>query len=114
MNITKTFTITANKRVMQRFERFLALLHFNSIFGHSSTFAMPLDGDGEDVFSVYPVPKEYKQDVDLIGGVGLSVEIAYDESYSGANLDVFKANTWVAKDAILYKGGIEYKRALGK
>ncbi len=80
--ITKTFTITTSPSVMKCFERFLALLHWNSRFGHSSIFAMPLDGDGSDKVTVNPEP-EHSTEVDLLAGVGLDIEIARENSYSG-------------------------------
>ncbi len=54
---TKTFTITTSPKLMKRIERFLALLHFNSSFGHSATFAMSLDGDGCEKVKVSDLEK---------------------------------------------------------
>lgn len=50
--ITKTFTITANKDMMLKIERFLAWLHFNTAWGHSATIAIDCDGDGSDKVEV--------------------------------------------------------------
>lgn len=41
-------TITASPSVILRIERFLALLHLSSIWGHSCTAAMDIDGDGSE------------------------------------------------------------------
>lgn len=79
---TETFTITAVPNVMKRFKRFLALLHYNSSWGHSAYFAMPLDGDGPDRFKVHDFKPGYAADVELIGSVGYSVEIALDDGYT--------------------------------
>jgi hypothetical protein len=50
--VTKTFTITTDPQMMLKIERFLAWLHFNSMWGHSATVAMDCDGDGEDDVTV--------------------------------------------------------------
>lgn len=76
--ITKTFEITATPDVMKRFERFLALMHYNG--GHSATFGMPFDGDGSDVLKTNP-PPENNEDRKYIGGFGPELEIAYNNSY---------------------------------
>lgn len=95
MSETKTFTITTSPGIMRRIERFLALLHHNSRFGHSATFAMPLDGDGEDKVTVEPEP-DFAKEVSLIGGVGGSVEIAYNDAYSCMNLKPL-GSRWLVK-----------------
>lgn len=99
--VTKTFTITTSPDVMKRFERFLALLHWNSRFGHSSIFAMPLDGDGWDKVTISPEPQHAKE-VNLIGGVGFDVELARDGSYGGKFIQQRTATYWV-KDNRLYR-----------
>lgn len=43
-----TVTITASPSVILRIERFLALLHLSSVWGHSCTAAMDIDGDGSE------------------------------------------------------------------
>lgn len=80
--IKKTYEIEASPDVIARFERFLALLHYNSRFGHSAYFGMPLDGDGSDTFTVDVDLSKYINEVDLIGGVGYNFEIALDNTYS--------------------------------
>jgi hypothetical protein len=79
--VTKTFTVTATPGVMRRFERFMALLHYNAGFGHSAHFAMFLDGDGWDKFELAEVDKRLKNEVDVIGCVGRDVEIACTDKY---------------------------------
>ena len=102
--ITRTFEITTSIEVMKRLERFLALLHFNSNFGHSGIFAMPLDGDGSDKVSVKGMERALCHEVDLIGGVGYDIEIAYNTTYSGADIDKEKKNKWcVKRSASLFK-----------
>jgi len=78
--ITKTFEITTSVTVMRRIERFFALLHWNSVHGHSATFAMPLDGDGQDKVAVKPTPGHSKE-VNLIAGVGHEVEVAGSNNF---------------------------------
>lgn len=101
--ITCTFTITTSKGVMERFKRFLALLHWNSRFGHSSTFAMFLDGDGNDQVTVEPEPG-FSKEVNLIGAVGHEVEIAGTNNFStiAANRDANRYST--ASVAVLKRG----------
>ena len=104
--ITKTFTITTSREVMKRIEHFLALLHFNSIFGHSGLFAMHLDGDGPEKVRVNDLPRELKDQVNAIGGVGYGVEIANENGYSGKFLDRKRESRWyVRPSATLYKDG---------
>lgn len=81
--ITETFTISASPDVMKRFRRFLALLHCNSTWGHSATFCMPLDGDGSDRFKIkdFKVDDVVASDVQLIGSVGFTAEVAGQDSY---------------------------------
>ena len=98
--ITKTFNITTSPKIMRRIERFFALLHWSSRFGHSGLFAMPLDGDGEDSVTVSPEPK-HKHEVDLIGGVGEGAEVALDGGYTFKRVESTK--WWVGPSATLYK-----------
>lgn len=43
-----TVTITSSESVILRVERFLALLHLSSAWGHTCTAAMDIDGDGSE------------------------------------------------------------------
>lgn len=99
--ITKTFNITTSPEVMKCIERFFALLHWNSRFGHSSIFAMPLDCDGSDKVTVDPVP-EHAKEVELIGGVGFDVEIAQPYSYGG-KFEAKHRSIYRVKDKKLYR-----------
>ena len=102
--VTKKFEITTSKEVMDRIERFFALLHFNSRFGHSGLFAMPLDGDGDDEVTVNGLNENLSYEVGLIGGVGYGVEIAFNNSYGGKYLDRNKESKWeTGPPANLYK-----------
>lgn len=104
--VTRTFEVTTSPDVMKRLERFLALLHFNSGFGHSGLFAMSLDGDGPEKVEVKDLDKRLGYEVDAIGGVGYGVEIARDESYGGAFLDRNRESKWYTGPAAnLYKEG---------
>ena len=99
--ITKTFTITTSADVMKRLERFFAMLHFNSNWGHSSFFGLFVDGDGADKITVDPKPTNHEE-VDLLGGVGFDVEIAQDNSYTGRFFAKERTAYWV-KDKKLYR-----------
>ena len=103
---TQIFEITTSPSVMKRLERFLALLHFNSGFGHSGTFAMALDGDGQENVQVKGIDNNLSYEVDAIGGVGYDVEIARDNSYSGVFTNKDKESKWYTGQAAnLYKDG---------
>jgi len=91
--VTKTFEITTSSEVMQRIERFLALLHHNSVFGHSGIFGMSLDGDGADKVSVSPKPK-HSGAVDAIGNVGYDIELANNRGFHGKKIDKKANNKW--------------------
>ena len=85
---TKTYTITATTDTLRKFEGFLALLHFNTGWGHSNLFAMPCDGDGHEHFRVDPEPdKHWRKKASKIGGTGATVEIAQERSYLGRFID---------------------------
>lgn len=84
--ITKTFTITASPKLIKRLERFLALIHFSSNWGHSGIFGMPLDGDGSDRIQVEPIDKNLRPGVDRVTGYGFGIELAMDHGFSGDHL----------------------------
>ena len=78
----KTFEVKTNSEfLMERFERFLALLHHNSNFGHSGLFAMPLDSDGDEKINILPEPK-FQNEVDLCGGIIGEIEIARENGFT--------------------------------
>lgn len=85
-SVTRIFVVKASSaQLMARFERLMALLHFSSSFGHSGTFGMPLDGDGNEKIRVTfeeSMPGQelfrFGHEVDLIGGVGYELELAID------------------------------------
>lgn len=79
--ITRTFEIETSEEVMRRIERFLALLHHNSNWGHSGIFAMNLDGDGDDHVKITPTPL-HKEEVQAIAYIGHDVEIAGSNGYT--------------------------------
>lgn len=47
-----TVTITSDEDMILKVERFLALLHLSSVWGHTCTAAMDIDGDGSDRLKV--------------------------------------------------------------
>ena len=104
---TKVFEITTDSKIMRRFERFLALLHFNSGFGHSGLFAMALDCDGPEKVEIKNLDEQLSYEVDAIASVGYGVEIARDNSYSGVFLDKKRESIWYTGQAAnLYKDGV--------
>lgn len=84
---TRTYTVTGSPRLLDRFERLLALIHYAGAWGHSGRFGMPLDGDGPERIKIEPVPEERRKGVDRIGGVGYDVELAIDRGFSGVYVD---------------------------
>ena len=105
-SVVKTFTVRATSDVMARFERFLALLHYNSCSGHSCLFAMHLDGDGSERLDVKEVDRNLMHEVDAIGDVGYNVEIAGNKKYYGVFIDHEKGAPWYTGNAAnLYKDG---------
>ena len=106
--VKKTFEIETSPSVMERIERFLALLHHNSNFGHSGLFAMHLDGDGQDKVVVTPKPK-FELEVDLCGGIGGSVEIAQNGGYTVRQISEMGSSWLVKPAAALYKNDDLYK-----
>jgi len=96
--IRKQFTITAHPDMMDRFEAFLAMLHYNG--GHSGLFAIPFDGDGNESLKIEPPPPEaYKKGVDGVAGTGASVEIAQGKGlYTGQFIDYDRGTYRVTPD----------------
>lgn len=112
--ITKTFTVTASKDVMKRFERFLALLHYNSSFGHSNHFGMYLDGDGPEKLRVNEVNHELHREVELIGSTAYDVEIANTDNYSGLYKDRHKENSYHTESEFRLMSNGEVRKRRGK
>jgi len=109
-DVTKVFTITTQPNVMQRIERFFALLHFNGIFGHSNLFGMHMDGDGSEKITIDEIDRDLRYEVNVIGGIGYDVEIASDTGYSGRFINRNReSNWWVGRAAASYKDGKLYK-----
>lgn len=84
--IKKTLTISADAETWAKFERFLALMHYNA--GHSAIFGMAFDGDGADTLKVDPAPDEaLRKPAQRIGDAGPELEIAGVNSYTARKLD---------------------------
>ena len=80
-----TLTIRATPDTLQKFLRFLALMHFNG--GHTGTFAMEFDGDGNERLSVDPpLPREMAAIAQRIGGSGMDVEEAHRWGYTAYSI----------------------------
>jgi hypothetical protein len=79
--ISYSFQIEMDKITAQRFHRLLALLHYNSAWGHSSNFGMFLDGDGSDFFKLKDesVIKAHRKGVDDL--TPNDVELAGEDSF---------------------------------
>lgn len=93
--VTKTYIIIATPDTLQKFERFLALMHYNA--GHSGCFAMQFDGDGHERLNVNPAPDEsFRNSAQKIGTTGASIEIALINAYHGRFINLDK--TWYVSD----------------
>ena len=88
----KTYTITATKDTLHKFETFLAFMHFNG--GHMGLFAMPFDGDGHERLSVDPPIDESLREITKVSQVGADVEIAYEGSSDVAFIDWKRTRAW--------------------
>lgn len=110
--ITKEFEITAPAETMERFEAFLAMLHYNG--GHSGYFGLNFDGDGSDSLHVDPKPPKYEAG-SKISGTGANVEIAMSsESAVGYFFDLDRGK-WMSDGDDCWKekreeGGWEWKK----
>lgn len=104
--IEKTYEVKfSSQKMVNRFERLLALIHKSSS-GHSSLFAIPIDGDGSDRIMIHGLPEGYIHEADLIAGVGYDVEVALDNSFSGKFINSDKEPKWYTGPAAnLYKDG---------
>lgn len=79
---TRSYELRGPPDTLDRFEMFLAMLHYNG--GHSGHFGISFDGDGHDRVTVKPPPPEkYRKGVGAISGSGADLEIAYEEGYGG-------------------------------
>ena len=110
---TRIYAVSASEEVLERFERFLAMLNYNSMWGHSGTFCMPLDGDGSESFIVdMPNDRQFsgvlRKEVELCSSIGGDFEIANTKSFTVKNSKDL-GSSWVVKDGKLYKNGEEYK-----
>ena len=103
--VTKDFKITAPPGVMRRFERFLAMLHFSSQWGHSGTFAMGLDGDGPERLTVSPAPNSFRDQYSLTSGIGGDIEIATSRGYTVCKMAKMGSEWLVRPSATLYRDG---------
>jgi hypothetical protein len=74
---TRTYTITAPAEVLERFERFLALVQWCAGVGHSTTCGFSIDGDGADRFEVEENLPEFEED-DVITRGSPSGEGSYE------------------------------------
>ena len=102
--VTKTFTITADPGVLERFERLLCMMQTGCAIGHSGTFGMSLDGDGADRFKVKESLRKYRNGAMKIGGVGYSVELATGAGYSGLMQDRDRKCRWSYADSGQFTG----------
>lgn len=105
--ITKKYEITfSDPYIMERFERLLALFHFNSSFGHSGMFGMSLDGDGPEKIKINSFSPKYCHEVDAIGDANYDIDIAIDNGYSGRYINKEKEPKYkVGPAAFLSKDG---------
>lgn len=76
---TRSYNITSSPGILNRFERLLAMLHWNGRWGHSGIFGMSLDGDGDDGMTVYPEPES--EGVSGVARAGEGIEMANDNGF---------------------------------
>lgn len=77
-----TVTITSSESVILRIERFLALLHLSSAWGHTCTAAMDIDGDGSEKV--------------VVSGIDISAHARYIEAITRRPRT--KSVDWVASE----------------
>lgn len=77
-----TVTITSSESVILRIERFLALLHLSSAWGHTCTAAMDIDGDGSEKV--------------IVSGIDISAHARYIEAITRRPRT--KSVDWVASE----------------
>ena len=110
--IAKTFTIETNPEMMTKIERFMAMIHYNSNWGHTSTFGLPVDGDGGDHINVQEVDDKYRAGVNAIGNVGYPLELALSDGFGAYSIDMDKS-FWKARNGKLFRDG-KLHREYGK
>lgn len=85
---TRQYKITGDRLTLDRLERLMYLLEYNSAVGHSSPVGMSIDGDGADTIRISPSLKsKYRKGAEKITGVGWGIEMATDRGYSGMHTD---------------------------
>ena len=73
--VEKIYRITAPENVHHRLNAFLAFMHYNG--GHTGTFAMSFDGDGNESLKVDPPPpREFARKMHQRYDAGQAVEWA--------------------------------------
>lgn len=72
---TINYKITAPENVHKRLQAFLAFFHYNG--GHTGTFGMDFDGDGNEFMKVEPAPdRKLARKMHAIADSGQAVECA--------------------------------------
>ena len=95
---TRTYKISGEPQLLDKFERLLSMMHYASSWGHSGIFGMWLDGDGADRLNVSPVRTQARKGVEKIGCVGYHVELATDRGFSGTFIDWERKKKWNYKE----------------
>lgn len=107
--ITKTYTITATPDTLLKFERFLAMMHWNR--GHSALFGMSFDGDGHERLKVDPEPPK-RPDHWLISRCGPELEVAYNDCYMSFHLNRDRTY-YKAKNGVITKSPFDNHPNMG-
>ena len=96
-----TYAIEMSSDVRARFDRFLAMLHLNASWGHSSHFGLWMDGDGPDVFAVtegLEISEDVRDGVHAVGGIGGGLEIATTNGFGFDYIDQDRGYYWVVDE----------------
>ena len=97
--VTHNFEITTTPEVMARIEGLMAMLHYNSAWGHSGTFAIWMDGDGPERVIIRRDDADagflhLRQGVSKVGDVGYDVEMADSGRFTGRFTNWHKESKW--------------------
>ena len=91
--------VTDSSGLIQKFLRLMALLHRAGAVGHSGTFGMSLDGDGNERLLIESddnnlFMRSVKKGADRVGSVGYDVELATTKGFSGWFRNVDRRCKW--------------------
>lgn len=101
------FEVEMDRDTAKRFQGLLAMLHYNSSWGHSSLFGMWCDGDGADHFHVVKgldEAEDLRKAVSNVGSIGGDVEVSsWDSGKFRAEMLDRDRDPWLADAEGSYK-----------